>query len=147
MSTTESAADAARRTEPESASIGGLVGEIGADVSRLVRDEIDLAKAEVREETAKAGKAAAAFATAGFAGYMTALLLTVTAVLALDLVLNPIAAAGIVTGVWALIAVAGFLLGRRRIRGFSPLPRQTVETLKEDARWLRHPTSLDRTSN
>lgn len=143
MSSTETDAD--RRAEP--GSIGGLVGDIGADLSRLVRDEIDLAKAEVREEAAKAGKAGAAYATAGFAAYLTALLATLLAILALDTVLPLIAAAGIVTGVWALIALIGFLLGRKRMRGFSPLPRQTVATLKEDARWLRHPTSLDTTSN
>lgn len=126
-------------------SVGELVGDISADFTRLMRDEVALAKAELREEAAQVGKAGSLYAIAGFAGYMTAVLLTLTAVFALGNVMNLAWAALIVTGVWAVIAAVGFLLGRKRMRGFSPVPQQTVETLKEDARWLRHPTGSDRT--
>lgn len=136
----------AERPETGRASVGELVGDISADFSRLMRDEVALAKAELREEAARAGKAGTFYAIAGFAGYMTVVLLSLTAVFALGTVLSLAWAALIVTGVWAVIALIGFLVGRKRMRGFSPMPQQTVETLKEDARWLRHPTRLDATS-
>lgn len=144
--TIETRTEAAANNGGKRASVGELVGDISADFSRLLRDEVSLAKAELREEAAKAGKAGASFAVAGFAGYMTAVVLTLAAVFALGNVMNLAWAALIVTGVWALIALIGFLLGRRRIRDFSPMPQQTVETLREDVRWLRHPTGSDETS-
>ncbi|MGH8878830.1 MAG: phage holin family protein, partial [Stackebrandtia sp.] len=60
---------------------------------------------------------------------------------ALDHVMDVVWAALIVTGVWAVIGVVTFMLGRMRMRNFSAVPRRTVETLREDAKWLRHPTS------
>lgn len=136
----------AERSANKRASVGELIGDISADFSRLMRDEVALAKAELREEAAQVGKAGSLYAIGAFAGYMTAVLLTLTAVFALGNVMNLAWAALIVTGVWAIIAAIGFIMGRKRMRGFSPVPKQTVETLKEDARWLRHPTRLDRTS-
>jgi hypothetical protein len=50
-------------------------------------------------------------------------------------------AALIVTGIWAVIAAVLALRGRERLRQVNPKPERTVQTLKEDAQWARHPTS------
>jgi Putative Actinobacterial Holin-X, holin superfamily III len=121
-------------------SIGDLIGDISDDLSRLFRQEVDLAKAEIREEATKAGKAAGMLGGAGFAGYMVALLLTLAVVFALSNVMDPGWAAVIVAAVWAVVGAVLYVIGRNKLRTVSPVPRQTVETLKEDAQWLKNPT-------
>ncbi|TWP53637.1 phage holin family protein [Lentzea tibetensis] len=121
-------------------SLGQLVGELAEDLSRLMRQELELAKAEIREEAVKAGKATGMLAGAGFAGYMTAVLLSLAAVFALGAVMPLGWAALIVAAVWGIAGFALFTSGRTRLRQVSPKPERTVETLKEDAEWARHPT-------
>ncbi|GAA4903812.1 putative superfamily III holin-X [Stackebrandtia albiflava] len=128
-------------------SIGRLIGDISDDVSQLFRQEVELAKAEVREEAGKAGKAAGMLGTAGFAGYMVAILLTGAVVLALSYVMPAIWAVLIVAVLWGVVGLIAYLSGRKRLRDVSPVPRQTVETLKEDARWFRNPTGSGATSS
>jgi hypothetical protein len=123
------------------ASIGQLIGDISDDLSRLFRQEVELAKAELRQEAGKAGKAAGLLGGAGFAGSMTALLLSFAAVFGLGNIMDPGWAALIVAVVWAVASAILYATGRRKLRTVSPVPRQTVETLKEDAQWLKNPTS------
>ncbi|MEU9980898.1 phage holin family protein [Streptomyces sp. NPDC050856] len=122
-------------------SIGDLIGEIGKDVSQLVRDEIELAKAELKQESTKAGKAAGMVAGAGYAGHLVLLLGSLTVIFALSNVMDPAWAALIVTVVWAVVGAVLYVNGRKRLRTVNLKPEQTVETLKEDARWARNPTS------
>ncbi len=121
-------------------SIGQLIGEISDDLSRLFRQEVALAKAEVRQEATKAGKAGALLGAAGFAGYLTVVLLSLAAVFGLGNVMDLGWAALIVAVVWAVAGVVLYQAGRTRLRTVSPVPARTVETLKEDARWMKNPT-------
>ncbi|MGW6443176.1 phage holin family protein [Lentzea sp. NPDC055074] len=126
---------------PERESLGELVGELAQDLSRLMRQELELAKAEIREEAKKAGKATGMLAGAGFAGYMAGVLLSLALVFALGAVMPLGWSALIVAAVWG---IAGFVLynsGRAKLREVNPKPERTVESLKEDAEWARHPTS------
>lgn len=123
------------------ASIGDLIGDIGTDLSQLVRDEIELAKAEIKEESTKAGKAAGMLAGAGYAGHLVLLFGSLTVVGALSNVMNVAWAALIVTAVWALVAGVLYVTGRKRLRTVHLTPEHTVDALKEDARWARHPRS------
>jgi nitrate/nitrite transporter NarK len=125
---------------PAETSIGQLISDISDDLSRLFRQEVELAKAEVRQEATKAGKAAGMLGGAGFAGYMVALLVTFAVVFGLGNVMDLGWAALIVAVVWAVVGGVLYASGRRRLRTVSPVPRQTVETLKEDAQWLKNPT-------
>ncbi|MFH8369905.1 phage holin family protein [Streptomyces sp. NPDC018031] len=120
--------------------MGELLAAVGRDAQTLLRQEAELAKAEIRQEAAKAGKAAGMFGGAGFAGYMVALFLSLAAVFGLANLMDTGWAALIVTGVWAAVGAVLFVLGRSRMRTVSPKPERTVETLKEDAQWARHPT-------
>jgi uncharacterized membrane protein YqjE len=122
-------------------SVGELVGEISKDLSLLVREEIELAKAEIKEETTKAGKAAGMFVGAGYAGHLVLLLGSLTAVFALANLMDWAWAALIVTAVWAVVGAVLFVRGRKQMRHVNLKPEQTLETLKEDARWARNPMS------
>jgi uncharacterized membrane protein YqjE len=130
-------ADTAQRDE----SIGKLIGQVAGDLSKLFRQEVALAKAEVKEEAAKAGKAGGMLAGAGFAGYMVLVLLSFALVFALDAVMPLGWAAVIVAVIWAIIGGVLYVVGRNRMKNVDPVPRQTVETLKEDAQWVRDQTS------
>ncbi|GAA3074231.1 phage holin family protein [Streptomyces glomeratus] len=122
------------------ASMGELLTAVASDLQTLARQERELAKAEIRQEAVKAGKAAGMYGGAGFAGSMTALFLSLAAVFGLAAAIPAAWAALIVTAVWAVVAVVLAALGRSRLRAVSPQPHHTVETLKEDAQWARHPT-------
>lgn len=126
---------------PSEPSLGDLIGEIGQDVSQLVRTEIELAKAELKQESAKAGKAVGMLGGAGYAGHAVLLFGSLTLVFALANVMDPAWAALIVTALWAVAGGTLYAAGRKRLRAVNLKPEQTVETLKEDARWARHPTS------
>lgn len=128
-------------TDSAEPSIGDLVSDISKDLSQLVRDEIELAKAEIKQESTKAGKAAGMLAGAGYAGHLVLVLASFTAVFALAHVVDLAWAALIVTVIWAIVAAVLYTTGRKRMRTVNLKPEQTVETLKEDARWARNPTS------
>ena len=125
---------------PERESLGELVGELAQDLSRLMRQELELAKAEIREEAKKAGKAGGMLAGAGFAGHMTALLLSLALVFALGAVLPLGWAALIVAALWGITGFVLYTSGRTKLRQVEPKPERTVESLEEDAEWARHPT-------
>jgi hypothetical protein len=130
-----------RGADPRGAdpSIGELLSAVTSDVQELFRQEAELAKAEIREEATKAGKAAGMYGGAGFAGYMVALFLSLAAVFGLANVMDAGWAALIIAGVWAVIGAVLYVKGRSRMREVSK-PEQTVQTLKEDARWARQLT-------
>jgi MFS family permease len=118
--------------------IGDLVKQLAGQTSTLVRQEIDLAKAELTEKGRVAGKGAGFLGGAALVGLMAAGALTATLILVLDTAMDSWLAALIVTVVMA--AVAGFLAlrGRDRIRAATPVvPEQTVETVKEDVEWAK----------
>jgi hypothetical protein len=122
-------------------SVGELMSTITSDLSTLMRQEVELAKAEIKEEVVKAGKGAGMLGGAAFAGYMVLLVGTFAAVFGISAYLGLGWAALIITGAWALIAAVLGMRGRRQLQQVNPKPERTVQTLKEDAEWARHPTS------
>jgi len=126
--------------DPGDKSIGELIGEVSDDLSRLFRQEIELAKSEMRAEAGKAGKAAGMLGGAGLGGVMTVVLLSFALVFALGAVMPLGWAALIVAVLWAAATAILYAGGRQRLRQVDPMPRRTVETLKEDAQWLKNPT-------
>ncbi|TWG09414.1 phage holin family protein [Actinoplanes teichomyceticus] len=130
-----------RSGQVEQTSIGELIGNISDDLSQLFRQEVELAKAEIKQEAAKAGKAAGMLGGAGFAGYLAVVLLSFAAVFGLDAIMPLGWAALIVAVVWAVIGAVLYASGRKKLKTVDPMPRRTVDTLKEDARWLKNPTS------
>ena len=123
------------------ASLGELLGEISRDLSQLVRQEIDLAKAELKEEAVKAGKGAGMFGGAGLGGYLVVVFLSLAAMFGIANGTGLGWAALIVAAVWAVVAAVLALAGKKQMARVSPKPDRTIQTLKEDAEWARHPTS------
>jgi hypothetical protein len=123
------------------ASLGQLMSEITADFSTLMRQEVELAKAEVKAEAIKAGKGAGMLGGAAYGGHMVAIFGTLTLVFAIGSQIGRGWAALIMTAVWAIVAGVLAVRGRDQLRRVHPKPEQTVQTLKEDAQWARHPTS------
>ena len=121
----------------ENASPGQIASEVAKDVSTLVRQEVALAKAELQQEAKTAGTAVGAFGGAGFAGYFVLVFVSLAGMYGLSAVMPIGWAALIVAGVWAVIAGALALLGRSKLKGFSPKPERTIETVKEDVQWAK----------
>jgi hypothetical protein len=121
----------AGKPDVASASVGELVGEVSRDLSTLMRQELALAKAEMREEAVKSGKAVGLLGGAGLAGYFVLLFLSAAFWAGLSNVMDPGWAALIVAAVWALVGGVLYTTGRDRIRQVRPKPERTVDTLKE----------------
>ena len=122
-------------------SLGELLSAVTTDLSTLMRQEVDLAKAEVRQEAKKAGKGAGMLAGAGVAGHLVLVFLSLTAMFALGNVMDLAWAALIVTLVWAVVAAVLGLIGRKQLQQVNPKPERTVETLKEDVQWAQNRSS------
>jgi hypothetical protein len=112
-------------------SVGDLLGNISRDLSTLLRQELALAKAELKVEASKAGKGAGMLGGAGFAGYMTLLFLSFALWWALANAMDTGLAALIVAVVWAVVAAVLYASGRQRLRRVEPTPERTVDTLKQ----------------
>jgi hypothetical protein len=126
-------------TEPRvaDASLGELFAHLTSDLSGLLRDEIDLAKVEIKDEVVKAGRAGGMFGVAGVAALMTALLLSFAAAWGLAEVMAAGWAFLIVGVVWGIGAAVLYLQGRQQMQRIDPTPHDTVETLKEDVQWAK----------
>jgi uncharacterized membrane protein YqjE len=118
-------------------SLGDIVGDIAQDLSTLVRQEIELARTELKQEATKAGKGVGLLSGAGVAG----LLLLIFASLALTFLLDnwmPLELAALITTLlWAVVAAVLATRGRKELRGTNPQLPETQQTLKEDAAWAR----------
>ncbi len=114
----------------EVGSIGALVSDISADLSTLMRQEVALAKAEVKDSATKAGKGAGMLAGAGYAGHFVVLFLSLALWTGLaDLIDNLGWAAVIVAVLWGIVAAVLALMGRKQLKTVEGIP-QTAETAK-----------------
>src|SRR3954465_1089337 len=120
-----------RPDDVEETSIGELIGNISNDLSQMFRQEVELAKAELKQEAGKAGKAAGMLGGAGFAGYLAVVLLSFAAVFGLANVMDAGWAALIIAVLWAVIGGVLYSIGRKRLKTVDPVPRRTVDTIKE----------------
>lgn len=125
----------------ENRSVGSLVGEVARDLSTLVRQEIELAKVETKQEAKKGGKAAGMLGGAGVAAHLLLVFVSVAAMWGLAEVMHLGWAALIVAVVWGIVAAVLGTLGRKQLRELEPVPTQTIETVKEDVQWARNRTS------
>ena len=120
-------------------SLGELFGDLSTQISALVRQEVQLAKTEITGKIAGLAVGAAFLAVAAVMGLGAFLVILAAAVAALALVLPVWAAALVVAVVLLIIAGVAALLGIGKIKKATPpVPQQTIETLKEDAQWLKN---------
>ncbi len=131
VSGNQTAAGSAGRPEVEGTSVGQLLGEVTKDLSTLMRQELELAKAELTVEAKKAGQGAGMFGAAGFSGYMVLLFGSLALMWGLSNVMDTGWAGLIVAGVWAVVGAVTFAMGRSRFRQVHPKPERTVDTLQQ----------------
>ncbi|MFE3686975.1 phage holin family protein [Streptomyces sp. NPDC059095] len=110
-----------------------LVQRAAHQLTELVRAEMRLAQAELKEKGKRYGKGGGLFGGAGLTGFLTLQALVITAICALAVPLPAWSAALIVTVALGLITAALALSGKKEVnRGGPPAPRQTVESVKSD---------------
>ena len=119
------------------ASIAEVVRAIAADLSLLVRQQIELAKQEMSEAAMARARGVGAFVAAGVLSLFVVGFLGMTLAAALAIVLPNWLANLIVAGLFLLIAIVAVLLGRASMTTPRATAERTKETLKEDVEWAK----------
>jgi hypothetical protein len=133
-------ADVARTGNGESseASVAELVKQLSEQTSRLARQEVELAKAELAIKGKRAGIGAGMFGGAGVFGFYALGALVATAIIALSTAVAAWLAALIVTVVLGAIAGVLALQGKAKVeQATPPVPEQATESVKEDVQWAK----------
>ena len=119
-------------------SIGELVKDLATETSTLVRQEIDLAKAEMTDRGKRAGKGVGMLAAGAVVALLAFGALTAGLIAALDLAMPTWLAALIVTVVYGAIAAVLVQIGRKQVQEAAPpVPEETIESVKEDVQWAK----------
>ena len=117
---------------------GELLSRLSQQTTDLVRQEIDLAKAELTAKGKRAGVGAGMFGGAGLFGVIGFAALTTAIVAALDLAMPLWAAALIVAVVYAVVAAVLAQRGRQKVQEVgAPIPEQATDSVKEDVQWAK----------
>jgi uncharacterized membrane protein YqjE len=118
-------------------SLGEIVGDLSHDLTTLVKQELDLARTELKAEAAKAGKGAGMLGGAGVAGLLALILGSFALAYLLDNWMPVELAFLIVTVLWAIVGAVLAARGRKELKNANPQLPETQQTLKEDAAWVR----------
>ena len=132
--------DPSQPLEPDQ-SLGELLGRVSRDFSELVSTQVELAKVEIREEIAAAGRGAGILTGGAFCAYLAVILLSFAAAWGLSEIVPEGVAFLIVGAVYALAAAVLLPKGKDRLSQVRPVPEKTAETVKEDVRWAREQMS------
>jgi uncharacterized membrane protein YqjE len=149
MSADESIRSTARLERPEDPSqpiapdesLGELLGRVSRDFSELVSTQVELAKVELKEEIAVAGRGAGLLTGGAFCAYLAVVLLSFAAAWGLSEVVPEGVAFLIVGAIYAVAAAVLLPKGKDRLSRVRPVPEKTAETVKEDVRWAREQMS------
>jgi uncharacterized membrane protein YqjE len=119
-------------------SLGELLKQLSEQTTRLVHQELELAKAELTQKGKQAGMGAGLFGGAGAIGLAALGALTACFILALNAIMPAWLAALLVAVVYGIVAFVLVKQGQARIkRAAPPVPEQTIETVKEDVEWAK----------
>jgi hypothetical protein len=125
-------------TQLHDSSMGELFTRLSEQASALVRQEVELAKAELRQKGKRAGAGAGLVGGGGLLAVGAFAALTTTLILVLSTWLDAWLASLIVTVVYGAGAALLALAGKKKVQAVgSPMPEQTMQTLKEDVRWAQ----------
>ena len=130
-------------TSPDSTSdksLGELVATASRDMSTLIRSEIQLAKVEIKREVVTAGKGAGLLGGAGFLALFALIFLSISAAYGISWLGVPLGCAFFTVGLlYAVVAAVAALIGKKSLGKVGP-PEKTIETVKDDVAWAKHPT-------
>jgi hypothetical protein len=125
-------------SDQRDASASDLVKQLSDQTSRLVRQELELLKAELAIKGKQAGAGAGLFGGAGVFALFAFGALTAAAIAALATAMATWLAALIVAVVWAAIAGIAALTGKKKVeQALPPVPEDSVESVKEDVQWTK----------
>ena len=120
----------AAHAKADSNSLGDLLGDVTRDLSTLMRQELELAKAEAKQSATRAGKGGGMFAGAGVAGHFVLLFLSIALWYALGELMGLGWSAVVVALIWGIIAAVLASTGKKELKKIKGMP-QTVETVQE----------------
>jgi hypothetical protein len=120
----------AAHAKAESNSLGDLLGDVTRDLSTLMRQELELAKAEAKQSATRAGKGGGMLAGAGVAGHFVLLFLSIALWYALGELMGLGWSAVVVALIWGIIAAVLASIGKKELKAIKGMP-QTVETVQE----------------
>ena len=124
----------------EEATIGELVATASRDVSLLIRQEMELAKTEMKAAATSAGLGAAFLGVAGFLGFFAFFAITIAAGEGLHATgIGRAYSFLIVTGAYLVVAGLLALFAVARLKKVGP-PKRAIQTVKDDVAWIKHPT-------
>lgn len=123
---------------PQERSLGQLFGDLTGDMSELFRKEVELARVEVKQEVGRAGKAVVPGAAAAGAALLAVLMLSFAAAWGLAEIMAPGLAFLVVGVLYGIAAAVLFPKAKAQLQQISPVPEQTIETLKEDVQWAKN---------
>jgi len=127
-------------------SFGELLSGLATDMSTLLKQEIELAKVETTTKAKAAGKGAGMLAAAGVVALLALMTLTTLLIVVLDAFLELWLAVLLVLVLWSVVAAVLALQGKKKLKDAAPpVPTETIDTVKEDVAWAKHPTSSART--
>ena len=123
-------------------SLGELVASATANISTLMRKELELAKVEIKQEAVNAGKGAAGLGAAAFTGLLALIFLSIALAYGIGSILGDHIGLGfLVVGLlYLIVAGVAALIGKKSLSKVGP-PEKTIETLKDDVAFAKHPTS------
>jgi uncharacterized membrane protein YqjE len=126
--------------------VGELLRQLSEETTTLVKQEIDLAKAEMSEKGKQAGIGAGMFGGAGLSGLLALIFLSFAAMAALDTSIAGWLAALIVGAAWTVVAAVLALQGKNKVQeAVPPAPEQAIESTKEDVEWAKSQAKSART--
>src|SRR5947199_10241667 len=127
-------------------SVGELLRQLSQETTTLVKQELDLAKAEMSEKGRQAGVGAGLFGGAGVSGLLALIFLSLAIVAAIDTATYAWLAALSVGVLWAVAAAVLALQGREKVQqAVPPAPEQAIESTKEDVQWAKTQAKYART--
>ena len=121
-------------------SLGELVAHATQDLSQLLRQEVALAKVEIKQEVVSAGKGAGMLGGAGFAGLFALVFLSISAAYGISWLGVPLGCAFFTVGLLYLVAAAVLALGGKKNLSKVGPPERTLSSVKDDVEWAKHPT-------
>jgi predicted phage tail protein len=125
----------------EERSLGDLFSELANETSTLVRQEVALAQTEITQKATKVGKNVGFLVVGGAVGYAALLAIIAAVIIGLSHLIPAWVAAlivGVVIGIVAYLLISSALSA---LKNMDMAPRETVETIKEDAQWLKNQVS------
>lgn len=135
----------------EERSLGDLFSELAAETSTLVRQEVTLAQTELTQKATSVGKDVGFLVVGGAVGYTALFVILAAVVIGLTQIISSLTGWQLITSAWIAAAIVGLIVGAvayflvtsalTKLKNTELTPRQTVETLKEDAQWLKNQVS------